>query len=216
MTLTPRWPVVLFDLDGTLANTIELIVVSYQHAFWQVCNREIDPELAKTWIGRTLRDVFTEVLPDHVEELERVYRDFNETNLERLVTSYDGIAELLTDLQAAGATTGVVTAKGRHASQMTLRSVHLDEAIKLVVTKDDTTLHKPDPAPLLKGAQNLGVHPRQCVYVGDAIYDLQAAAAADMAGIGVTWGAGTPQALRAQPSRAVVDDVTQLRQLLLG
>ena len=81
---------------------------------------------------------------------------------------------------------------------------------------DDTTRHKPDPTPLLTGLAVLGAPVQGSLYVGDAIHDLKAADAARMDGIGVTWGAGHPDELRAQPHVAVVDTVDQLRELLLG
>jgi pyrophosphatase PpaX len=86
----------------------------------------------------------------------------------------------------------------------------------VLATLEDTTEHKPLPAPLLLAAERLGSEASDCIYVGDAVVDLQAARAAGMAGIGVTWGAGDPDALRAEPSVAVVDTVEELRAALFA
>ena len=92
----------------------------------------------------------------------------------------------------------------------------LPSEMVLACAMDDTDRHKPDPTPLLTGLAALDAPVEGSLYIGDAIYDLQAAAAAGMDGIGVTWGAGSPAALRAQPHVAVVDTVSQLRDHLIG
>lgn len=210
-----RWSIVLFDLDGTLANTVPAIVASYTHA-WASVGRHITPEEILPTIGRTLRDVFTEQDPAHAAELEATYIAHNMVHLPELVEPYDGMVELATDLLASGVTTGVVTSKRTNAAELTMWCVGLPGDLPLLCSMEDTDAHKPDPTPLLLGMTKAGGCPEQTLYVGDAVVDLQAAKAAGMAGIGVTWGAGNPEELRAQPSVAVVDTVDELRALLLG
>lgn len=216
MNSAPRWPVVLFDLDGTLLNTIDVIVASYTYAWDKVTGRQITRAEVLPGIGRTLRDVFADEAPEHADELVQVYMDHNAAHLEAMVTRYDGIAELVADLVAAGVKTGVVTSKLRRTALPAMRLAGLPPETVLACGADDTELHKPDPMPLLTGLKVLDAPVAGSVYVGDAIHDLAAAAAAGMDGIGVTWGAGQPDELRAQPSVAVVDTVDQLRALLLG
>ena len=216
MNHTPRWPVVLFDFDGTLANTIDGIVASYTYAWDAVTGRRVTRAEILPWIGRTLTDVFTEQAPDRAAELERVYMDHNFAHLDTNVIGYQGIPQLLHDLVDAGVETAVVTAKRRRTAVPAMRVAGLPEQTILACAKDDTDRHKPDPAPLLKGLEVLGAQVAGSVYVGDAVYDLVAAQAAGMDGVGVTWGAGDPAELRAQRSVAVVDTVPELRSLLLG
>jgi len=213
---TPRWSSVLFDLDGTLANTIDVIIYSYQHAIREVLGQEVSDAEAKSWIGRTLPDIFNELSPQHAGELERIYRSFNEAHLAEYVTGYLGIPELLADLVAAGVKVGVATSRRRSSSLLVLPLAGLPDDLLLASTMDDTDRHKPDPAPLLHGLQAMEAAAADSVYVGDSVFDLQAAAAAGMAGIGVSWGAGQRDALAEQPQVAIVDDATQLRELLLG
>jgi len=216
MNHTPRWPVVLFDFDGTLANTIDGIVASYTYAWDAVTGRQVARTEILPWIGRTLTDVFTEQAPEQAAELERVYMDHNFANLETNVTGYPGIPELLQDLVTAGVATAVVTAKRRRTAIPAMRVAGLPAQTILACAKEDTDRHKPDPAPLLRGLETLGAQAANSVYVGDAVYDLLAAQAAGMDGVGVTWGAGDPDELRAQRAVAVVDTVPELRSLLLG
>jgi pyrophosphatase PpaX len=212
----PRWSSVLFDLDGTLADTIPLIVASYQHAFRTVTGEEVDEDRARSWIGRPLLPALLEASPEHGHELDRVYREWNLANTARLIQRFDGVPELLADLGAAGVATGVVTSKRHHTARMALEGVEVDHLVDVVAALEDTDRHKPDPAPLLHGANRLGVDPAGCVYVGDAVVDVEAAHAAGMAAVAVTWGAGEEGALAAAGPLALVRRVPDLSALLLG
>ncbi|CCH78423.1 Phosphoglycolate phosphatase [Nostocoides japonicum T1-X7] len=210
------WPGVLFDLDGTLADTVGLIVASYHHALSTVVGRTRDAEEIRSWIGRPLLETFEELDPVHAVELDRVYREWNLAHTARLVQRYAGVPELLDRLGAAGVAVGVVTSKRREAAAAVLGAVGLDGRAALVGTLEDTTAHKPRPDPLLHGASALGLDPAACVYVGDAVVDVLAARAAGMASVAVTWGAGRADALRAADPTHLVDTVAALGTLLLG
>lgn len=212
---SPRWPVVLFDLDGTLADTIRLILGSYAHATREVLGEAASVEESRSWIGRPLIDSFGERYPGHVDALYEAYVAWNLDNLDRLIESYHGVEALLADLAAAGVRTGIVTSKRRVSADRTLAAVGLTGAIDVLVAMEDTDTHKPGPEPLVLALGIVGRPASDAVYIGDAIFDLQAADAAGMDAVGVTWGAGVPGDLRAQPSVAVVDAVADLRALLL-
>lgn len=215
-TPEPRWRTVLFDLDGTLADTIPLIVASYQHAFRTVLGEEVDEVRARAWIGRPLLPALLEESPEHGHALDLAYREWNLANTDRLIRRYDGVPELLGSLGEAGVTTAVVTSKRRETARLALSGVGVDHLVEVVAALEDTDRHKPDPAPLLHGASRLGADPAGCVYVGDAVVDVLAARAAGMGAVAVTWGAGDAAALAAAGPDAVVDDVPSLVAFLLG
>lgn len=215
MTTTPRWPTVLFDLDGTLADTIPLIVASYQHAFRTVTGEEVDEGRARAWIGRPLLDALLEESPEHGHELDRVYREWNLANTARLIRRYDGVPGMLRRLRGAGVVTGVVTSKRHETARLALEAVGADALVDVVAALEDTDRHKPEPQPLLHGAAVLGADPRACVYVGDAVVDVVAARAAGMEAVAVTWGAGEADALAAAGPVATVDSVPELLDVLL-
>ena len=125
------------------------------------------------------------------------------------------MAGLLDDLTARGARLGVVTSKMNQTAARGLASVGLQGRIEILAGQEQTDQHKPHPEPLLHAARLLGVDPGECVYVGDATVDLQAAHAAGMASIGVTWGAGRRDDLHHQGPVAVVEDVDELASVLL-
>jgi len=208
-----RWSVVLFDLDGTLANTIDLVVASYGAAF-AVIGRTVEREQAKHWIGETLAQTFAREAPDDGAAMEAAYRDNYDAHLDD-IRRYPGVPELLDDLKAAGAITGVVTAKRRAVAAVTMQRAGVAGRIDLVGAMEDSALHKPDPEPLLVAAAKLGATPRDCVYVGDAVHDIEAAHAAGMAVIAVTWGAGVRDELVALHPDALCDDADALRAALV-
>lgn len=213
---SPRWQTIFFDLDGTLANTIPLIVASYQHAFREVRGEEIEDARARAWIGRPLLGALLEEDPDRGHDLDRTYREWNLANTERLIERYAGVPELLTTLTAAGANLHIVTSKRRETARLALAAVGIDDLIDVAGTLEDTTRHKPDPEPLLAAAAQVGVDPTAAVYVGDATVDILAAKAAGMSSVAVTWGAGERAALEATEPDVVVDTIGELTAYLLA
>ena len=214
--MRPRFHTVLFDLDGTLADTIPLIVASYQHAFRTVLGEEIDEARARAWIGRPLLAALLEESPEHGHDLDQTYREWNLANTARLIRRYEGVPEMLEALASAGVRMAVATSKRRQTARLALEGVGIDHLIEVAAALEDTTRHKPEPDPLLHAAASLGSQPCDCVYVGDATVDVLAARAAGMAAIAVGWGAADREALAATGPEALVDTVADLTAYLLG
>jgi pyrophosphatase PpaX len=184
-----RYPTVLFDLDGTLIDSGAIILASMRHAATTVLRREIpDEELLASVGGPGLIAQMRTLDPDRVEELVRVYREHNEP-LHAELQACDGILDVLPVLRREGRRLGIVTAK-RHVTVRLAFDVipGLEEHFDAVVGADDTARHKPHPDPLLLAAERLGAAPEDCAYVGDSPFDVQAAQAAGMYAIAVTWG----------------------------
>ncbi|WP_158288579.1 HAD hydrolase-like protein [Ornithinimicrobium flavum] len=210
-----RWPVVLFDFDGTLADTLALIVASYRHTLADleptVSEREI-----RSWIGRTLVDTLESRHPGRGEDLVARYRAHNLAHHDDLLEPVPGLDLLLSDLLAGGTAVGVVSSKVGDTVRRGMAVAGLPH-VEVVVGLGETTEHKPHPAPLLEGARRLGLLPgevssQSCVYVGDAWVDVAAARAAGMASVAVTWGAGSREELA--DADHLVHDVERLRALL--
>lgn len=208
-------PAALFDFDGTLADTIPLIVDSFHHTFETSGIPAFDEVVIRSWIGRPLVSVFGEYFPGREDELIATYRTWNLAQHDALIRRIDGIAELLQALAERGIVLGVVSSKKADTVRQGLRVVGLEGLIDVVAGMDETTRHKPEPDPLLFAAAQLGVDPAQCVYVGDAGVDVLAARAAGMAAVAVTWGAGTREELESLGPAAVVDTVAELGDTLL-
>ena len=208
---------VLFDLDGTLVDTIDLILQSYDHAIRTVLG-DIDyaPATARAWIGKPLLVGFTDTYPEHAEALAKAYRPWNRANAARLTKRYPGIEDMLRKLLEDGIRVGVVTSKSHEPAEAALAHAGLTGLIDLVATMESTTRHKPNPDPLIHGAARLSTPVERCAYVGDAVVDVLAAKAAGMRSIAVTWGAGGRADLVTAGADAVVDDAAGLLTALLG
>lgn len=182
---------VLFDLDGTLADTIPLLLASMKAAYAAIGGAVPEDRIWLRGMGTPLRAQFMHFESNDLERVEAliaVYRDWQVANLASFVREYDGIRELLTALQAAGHPIAVVTGKGDWMARITLEHVDLLSPFEVIVGAEATTRHKPDPDPLLVGASRLGVPVDGSIYVGDAPNDILAARAAGMIDVWAAWG----------------------------
>ncbi|WP_169795312.1 HAD hydrolase-like protein [Kribbia dieselivorans] len=210
-----RWPIVLFDFDGTVADTVDLILASHHHATEAVLGYRLDEDLIKSYIGRPFGPLFASIAPDKVDELAAVYTPYNWGHIGEWVKPFPGMGDVIHGLTTAGARTGIVTSRMREPTETGLEALGLTHALPLLAPADVTELHKPYPEPLLHALDLLGAPAEQAVYVGDAVFDVQAAHAAGMASIAVTWGAGTRDDLMAANPTHLVDTPAELGAVLL-
>jgi pyrophosphatase PpaX len=183
-----RYPVVLFDLDGTVIDTGAIILASMRHAAETVLGGDYtDAQLLATVGGPGLEAQMQELDPNRVDELVRVYRAHNEP-LHDTISTCAGMDEVLDALKDRGHRLGVVTAKRRATVDLAFARLPIEHFFDVVVGGDETTEHKPHPAPLLLALERMGAEPRDAAYVGDSPFDMQAAKAAGLYAIGVSWG----------------------------
>ena len=183
-----RFPVVLFDLDGTVVDSGAIILASFRHATRTVLGEDVPDVRLKAMLGgASLQEQMAAIAPARVEELVRCYREHNEP-LHAELECCRGMLDVLDRLRAEGRRLGIVTAK-RHATvELALARLPLREYFETIVAAEDTERHKPDPEPILLALERLGARPEQAVYVGDSPFDVGAARAAGVHAIGVTWG----------------------------
>jgi pyrophosphatase PpaX len=191
----PHLEAVLFDLDGTLIHSIEHIIACWQHTVRTSLGREMTREEILPTLGRALLECFEEIAPGRSVEMREVYRAYQKATHDSDVTLVPGTHQTLERLRSAGYTLGVVTSKGITVATEGLNLFNLTPYFSTLVTYEDTDRHKPHPAPLLVASERLGIEPARIVYVGDAVFDIQAGKAAGMRTVGVTWGAGKKEEL---------------------
>ena len=209
------YPVVLFDLDGTVVDSGAIILASMRHATKEVLGRDYDDaELLQAVGGPGLEAQMAVFAPERVDELVRVYRAHNEPLHEEL-EACAGMEDALVRLKEAGCRLGVVTAKRRATVELAFARVPLAHLFETVVGGDETERHKPHPEPLLLAAERLGADPAQTAYVGDSPFDVRAAKAAGMYAVAVTWGRIHDRAkLEAEEPDAIVDTAEELLALV--
>jgi pyrophosphatase PpaX len=210
-----RFETVLFDLDGTVVDSGAIILASMRHATREVLGRDYsDEELMQAVGGPGLEAQMHALAPEHVERLVTVYRAHNEPLHEDLEACV-GMGDVLVQLREEGRRLGVVTAKRRSTVELAFDRVPLGHLFEAIVGGDETERHKPDPEPLLLGAQRLGADPTATAYVGDSPFDVRAAKAAGMFAVAVTWGRIHDRArLEAEEPGAIVDTAEELLGVL--
>ena len=179
---------VLFDLDGTLVDSIELILASMRHATTEVLGEALPDRVLMHNVGVPLRVQMREFCPERAEELLSSYRAHNEIVHDELLAEYPGIEAGLEELVSAGYRLAIVTSKSRPVAMRGLSRFGLEGYFEELVAYEDTAIHKPEPEPLLEAARRLGVPIDRCAYVGDSPHDMNAAIAAGAVPVAALWG----------------------------
>lgn len=208
--------VVLFDLDGTVVDTIPHILASFRHATEDVLGAALDDEVLLHHVGvplaRQMR-YFTDD-EDEADRLLASYRAFNHRTHDDMARLYPNTVSALTALSGAGLTMGIVTSKSRHMAERALELFDLNRFFRVVVTADDTESHKPDPLPVVHAASLLAVDPSRIVYVGDSPADIACGKSAGAATVGAAWGVASRERLADAEPDAIIDDIGDLPALL--
>jgi pyrophosphatase PpaX len=207
----------LFDFDGTLVDTTELIYQSMRHATGEILEKDLPREILLANVGQPLPRQMELIDAERAEALLESYRLHNEEHHDALIHEFPGVEDSLARLRASGVKIAVVTSKRRFSVEMALESFPgLGEVVDRFVTMEDTTGHQPHPAPLLKGLEFLrGVQREEVAYVGDSPFDVAAAKAAGVTSVAVSWGAFSEDTLREAESDHLVENIDSAVDVLL-
>ncbi|MDI3280987.1 MAG: HAD-IA family hydrolase [Bacillota bacterium] len=183
----PRFSTVLFDLDGTLIDTNELILRSFAYTSQVHLGRPWTKEELLPHFGLPLREQLQLLAPGRVEELLTTYSRFNEVEHDRLARPVPQARRVLSALQRSGIKLGVVTSKRRHLAERALRHFRLWPYFQAVVCCEDTERHKPYPEPVLLALERLEARAADTLFLGDTPCDLLAGKAAGVQTAAVSW-----------------------------
>ena len=206
---------VLFDLDGTLVDSIELLLESARHTFDGRDRRPTDAQ----WIaglGTPLQAQIRDYV-DTDEELEQLrsrYRVFQREHHDRLMREYTGVEDTLAELERLGHPMGVVTSKSNEMMDRALSYLRLDRFMRTKIGQDSCLIHKPDPFPVRLALQELGYEPDEAVFVGDSPHDIASGNAAGVVSVAALWGPFTKEQLEPSAPRHYLETITGLPLLL--
>ncbi|MDQ0161976.1 pyrophosphatase PpaX [Aeribacillus alveayuensis] len=178
---------ILFDLDGTLINTNDLIIESFLHTLNYYYPNQYKREDVLSFIGPPLIDTFQSIDEERVEEMVARYRKFNHEQHDALVKEYDTVYETVKALHENGFNLGIVTTKIRSTVNMGLKLTRMDAFFDVVVTLDDVENAKPHPEPIFKALKQLDAMPEEAIMVGDNHHDIEAGKNAGTKTAGVAW-----------------------------
>jgi pyrophosphatase PpaX len=186
----PRYPAVLFDLDGTLIDSIGLILASFRHTIATFdLPAQSDATLLAT-IGLSLRSALLPFARDEsmVDAMLDAYRTYNHAHHDEYVRAYPGVVDSVRALLAAGVRLAVVTSKSRQGTQRGLRAVGLDGELEALVCADDVVNHKPHREPVDRALALLGADAPSALFVGDSLHDMHSGRAAGVHTGAALWG----------------------------
>jgi pyrophosphatase PpaX len=219
----------LFDLDGTLIDSTELILQCFQHSWETVCGFNHSRAALVQTFGTPLRDAMhlllaagrssaspgnlQEVAHGTVERLLIEYRSFNVANHDLLARPFERTGEVLSELRRRGYLISVVTSKSRELGLRGLRLFSLDALIDSAVFLEDTDVHKPRPEPILFALQRLKETAQAAAYVGDSRHDIVAARAAGVRSVAALWGPSPRSELEGERPDFVAESINDLLEI---
>jgi pyrophosphatase PpaX len=184
-----RITTVLFDLDGTLINTNDLIISSFLHTLNHYYPGQYTEPDVLPFMGPPLEESFGGLDPDKVEEMCTHYRAYNHEHHDELVTEFEGVYETVEALYKQGYKLAIVSTKVRDVVLKGLDLMNLRQFFDVVITLDEVEHAKPHPEPIQKALLELGSSPEEAVMVGDNHHDILAGKNAGVLSAGVAWSA---------------------------
>lgn len=212
---------VIFDLDGTLLNTLGDLTAAVNHALAAHGFPTRTQAQVRTFLGDGVRELIARACPPDTTEAVRqsvlaAYLPYYAAHNADLTVPYDGVLDLLASLRAAGYRLAVVSNK-HDAGVQALCARFFGEYLDVVVGADGSRPLKPAPDGLLYAMEQLGVAPDKVWYVGDSAQDVMTARAAGVRSVAVTWGFQDPERLRTQHPTALADTPDEIkRRIRLG
>lgn len=184
----PRWSCVIFDMDGTLTRTNQLIFESFNHVARRYAGTTLTPAEIISLFGPPEEGGLARVVGRHrvasaMDDLCAYYR----ANHRRLAQMHGGIDRVLAYLRSRGVLLALFTGKGRRTTAITLDEFGLTGSFDLVVSGTDVENHKPHPEGIARILRGLRVPPSETLMVGDTLADVRAARGAGVAMAAVLW-----------------------------
>jgi pyrophosphatase PpaX len=204
----------LFDLDGTLIDTNELIISTYLHTLEKYYPGKYTREDVLPFLGPTLHEVFGKMDPDRVEEMVLEYRTYNLANHDALVKEFVGVMETIETLKKKGYKLAIVTTKREDVAFKGLHLMKLDSYFDVMIAYDHVKKVKPDPEPIFLALEKLGSKPEEALMVGDNFHDVLAGKNAGTKTAGVAWSIKGREYLAKYEPDFMLENMTDLLTIL--
>ena len=213
-----NYDTIVFDLDGTLIDTLEDLKDSVNYAMNVYGFPERSLEEIRTFVGNGVGKLIERAIPDGIEnplykECLKVFQDHYSKNMQNKTAPYNGIKELLAELKDRGFKMAVVSNKFDSAVKKLVKEFFGDY-IKVAIGESENVSRKPAPDTVIKALAELGSAPDKAVYVGDSEVDVMTAKNSKLTCIGVTWGFRTREVLEKEGAQYIIDEPHQLLSIL--
>lgn len=204
---------ILFDLDGTLINTNELIQKSFKHTF-EAFGYQFSDETIRSFNGPPLMETFRKIDPKQAEKMLKTYQEHNHAYHDQYVTAFPNVKDTLIDLEKRNIRLGVVTTKMRKGALMGLRLTGIESFFDTIITLDDVKHPKPHPEPVIKAMNDLQAEAASTLMVGDNYHDIEAGKNAGVSTVGVSWSAKGKAFLLQYNPTYMIDDMKDLLEIV--
>lgn len=209
----------LFDFDGTLANTNQLIINSFKHIYSLYCNMDNNEKYCDEYIISTFGEpLLTTINRDfskhNIEDVLSSYREYQTNRFNNEVSLYDTVPDTLEYLKSKGIKLGIVTSRMRNSTLVALKNFKIEKYFDVVISADDTDKHKPHKEPLLMALKSLGGKADETFYVGDSKFDMECAINAESIPVLAGWQSNSKQLALQYNIKYVLDKMWDLTQLI--
>ena len=213
----------IFDLDGTLTDTLESLSYSVNATLREMGLGQITDEQCKAFVGNGARRLLGKSIQaagdpkgERIEEAMEIYGRIFKTYCTYHVAPYDGIVEMLKRLKQDGVQLAVLSNKPHLQTKSVIETYFEADTFSCVQGQKDSIPRKPDPAAVFMIMDELQVSKEECVYIGDSEVDMRTGNAAGVHTIGVTWGFRSEQVLRESNATYIVENASQINQIVKG
>lgn len=171
--MNKKYKAVLLDFDGTIMNTNDIILGSWQHTFRKIEGAERPVSDITPTLGEPLRLTMAEFFPDRdPDDMIAIYRSYQNEIFQEEIHLFDGIEPVMRELKDRGYLMALVTSRLRDSTMEGLEKFGIADWFDCIITANDTDAHKPDPEPCLMCLNRLGIEPHEALYVGDSKFDV--------------------------------------------
>lgn len=205
----------IFDIDGTLTSTNQLIFDSFNFIAKKYLNKTFSDDEIISMFGPTEDVILKELCGEKFEEARKEYYTYYSKNHWK-AKLYPGIKEILNCLKNKNYPLGIFTGKGRQASLITLKKLEVDHYFNLIVTGDDVTNHKPSAEGILKFVNQFGLKNNRVLMIGDSVSDVKASREAGIKIASVLWDRYANDKVKAMQSDYYFYSVEELKNFLLN
>lgn len=213
----------IFDLDGTLTNTLESLTYSVNLTLKEMELPSITTDQCRRFVGDGARKLIERTLEacgdrslSRLDEGMEIYGRIFHDNCTYHVTPYDGVMEMLADLKSMGMRLAVLSNKPHGQAVDVVRQIFGDGVFDFVQGQSEELPRKPDPAGVLYLLDKMGIKKEECIYVGDSEVDVATAKAAGVTGLAATWGFRSRQVLEEAGAGVLIDHPGELVDFLRG
>ncbi|NMH68950.1 pyrophosphatase PpaX [Bacillus sp. RO3] len=209
-----RITTILFDLDGTLINTNDLIISSFLHTLNHYYPGQYGEKDVHPFMGPPLEESFGELDPDRMEEMCAHYREYNHEHHDALVTEFEGVYETVQTLYENGYKLAIVSTKIRDVVLKGLDLMNLRPFFEVIITLDEVENAKPHPEPIEKALVALESSPEEAIMIGDNHHDILAGKNAGVLSAGVAWSAKGREHLAHYEPDFMLENMKDLLQIV--